>query len=350
MRSLLLLGLVLAALPAGAGELTFNFSDSPLDQAPPGFQSTVAGHGKPGDWRVLLDDAAPALEPLTTKAPAVSKRSVLAQVARIPLDDHFPLLVFTGETFGDFTFSTRFKIVGGGAAQMAGVVFRYQDEKNYYTLCASALDNRFWFFKVVNGVRGPLIGPQAPISKGEWHEMAVRCEGNFIECRLDGKELIPRMTDPSFGSGKVGFWTKSDSVSYFADAQVRYERKAILAQRLVDDALKEFPRLTDLKIFADKAGGTNLVVVAGRNEKDLGQPAGKVERDVVLQGAPCVGKGKGFAFVTAPLRDRNGEPIAAVCVTLKSFSGQTVDNIAARAQPVVGRIQAGVQTLEDLIQ
>jgi hypothetical protein len=50
------------------------------------------------------------------------------------------------------------------------------------------------------------------------------------------------------------------------------------------------------------------------------------------------------------LRDRNGDPIAAVCVTLKSFPGQTEDNLAVRAQPVVHGMQVQVQSLEDLLK
>ena len=75
---------------------------------------------------------------------------------------------------------------------MGGIVFRYQDPKNYYVLTASVLDKHFWFFKIVNGVRSDkLIGPPIEIAKDEWHEMAVQCEGNHIHCLLDGKEIIP---------------------------------------------------------------------------------------------------------------------------------------------------------------
>jgi uncharacterized membrane protein YdbT with pleckstrin-like domain len=50
------------------------------------------------------------------------------------------------------------------------------------------------------------------------------------------------------------------------------------------------------------------------------------------------------------LRDRNGDSIAAVQVVLKSFPGQTQDNAVARALPIVKRMQAQVQSLEELLR
>ena len=51
----------------------------------------------------------------------------------------FPLLVFDGESFNDFTLTTRFKLVRGGLEQMAGIAFRLQDEKNFYVYKKAAV-------------------------------------------------------------------------------------------------------------------------------------------------------------------------------------------------------------------
>ena len=67
--------LILLALPALAAERVFNFGEYPLDQPPPGFRSTVLGTGKPGEWKVVLDEVPPLLEPLTSKAPSVNRRA-----------------------------------------------------------------------------------------------------------------------------------------------------------------------------------------------------------------------------------------------------------------------------------
>lgn len=351
MRTSILFAVTLLALRAAAVERVFNFSESPLEQTPTNFYSTVGGQGKPGDWKVILDEVAPGIAPLTANAPAVAKQAVLAQLARDPRNEHFPMLLFTNETFGDFKFSTRFKIVGGGTAQMAGIVFRERDEKNYYVLTASALDNRFWFFKVVDGQRGPLIGPSIELRKGDWHEMTVECEGAHILCSFDGKQLIPTMTDDSFTAGKLGFWTKSDSVTYFADAKITYERREVLAQSLVNDATNEYPRLLGLKVFAARPGEKSIAVVASNDQKDLGAAGTEVEQDVIRNGKSYYAKAKGKVTVTVPLRDRNGDPIAAVAVILKSFPGETQDTAALRAQDVVKKgMQPRVASLEDLLK
>jgi hypothetical protein len=352
MRKCIFLAATLLALTAFGVERDLNFGEYPIDQTPSNFVSTVTGQGNPGDWKIILDETPSAMPARNPNAPAVTEHAVLAQLERNAIDTHFPVLVLNDDTFNDFTFTTRFKIVGGAMAQMAGIVFRYQDEKNYYVLMASVLDNHFWFFKIVNGVRSQLIGPQIDIPKNEWRTMTVQCDGNHIHCLLDGKPVIPMITDSSFSSGKVGFWTKSDSVSYFADAKLTYTPRETLAQSLVSDALKKFSRLEGVKIFAVRPGGKDPVVVAGKDEKDLNRPGGDVERDVIHNGKSYFGKNKkeGVVILTIPLRDRNGEPIAAVVLTMKSFPGETEDTAAIKAQGIIKTMQPRVTSLDDLLQ
>jgi len=344
------LGLMGLCWQASAAEHSFNFGDMPLDQPPPGFRSTVAGQGKPGDWKIILDEVPPLLAPLTDKAPAVARRAVLAQLAQGMTDEHFPMLVFEQETYGDFTLTTRFKIVSGIAEQMAGIAFRLQDEKNFYVVRASALGNNVRFYKVVNGERGNLIGPEIEIPKGVWNELAVECKGNQIRFLLNGRELIPPLTDNSFSSGKIAFWTKSDSVSYFTDTKLTYTPRELLAAVLVRDALKKYPRLQGLRVYGMRGTPPQLQIVGSNHEKEIGQPGGRAEQDVLERGTMYYAKGKESVSVTLPLRDRNGDPVAAVCVVMKSFPGQTEQNAIVRAMPIVTQMQARVQNANDLTQ
>ena len=250
MRNHFLLVLALLALPAAAAEHKFDFSEVREGQAPPAFRSAVTGQGQPGDWRVLMDDVPPLLQPITPGAQTVAKRAVLAQVAQDPTDEHFPLLIYEGENIDDFTFTTRFKTVRGVVERMAGVAFRIQNETNYYVVRASSIGNNFRFYKVLNGHRGPLVGPEVPIPSGIWHDLTVECKGNTIRCLLNGKELITATDNINpFTSGKVGFWTKSDAVSYFADATLVYKRHQPPAQGLVREVLKKYPRLLGLQVL-----------------------------------------------------------------------------------------------------
>src|SRR5438477_8571034 len=168
---------------------------------------------------------------------------------------------------------------------MAGLAIRIQDEKNYYYVRASALGNTFNLFKIVDGMRSAPIGVKVEISKGIWHEMAVECKGSQIRAWLDGKELFPALGDQSFNEGKVGFWTKSDSVSYFTDLKLIYRPKVTLAQSLVRDALQKYPRLLGLKIFAACTNLASAQVIASSEAKEVGNPARIVELDVISHSA-----------------------------------------------------------------
>src|ERR1035441_5269779 len=108
MRNYFLWALALLTLSVAAAERKFDFSEVGENHSPPGFRSTVTGQGKAGDWKVIMDEVPPLLQPITAQASVVTKKAVLAQLAQDPTDEHFPLLIFEGETIGDFTLTTRF--------------------------------------------------------------------------------------------------------------------------------------------------------------------------------------------------------------------------------------------------
>ena len=74
MRKYVLWALALLGLPAVATERKFDFSDVRENQAPPGFRSVVTGQGKPGDWRVIMDEVPPLLQPITPGSAGRSPR------------------------------------------------------------------------------------------------------------------------------------------------------------------------------------------------------------------------------------------------------------------------------------
>jgi len=337
-------------MAATAAERRFDFGAMPLDQTPTNFLSVVCGKGKPGEWKLVLDDVAPLLAPLSPQAPSVTKRTVLAQTARDATDDHYPLLILRDEEFGDFTLTTQFKIVDGAAEQMAGLAFRIQDAKNYYYVRASALGNNFLFFKFVNGdLIGP-IGVKVPIGKGIWHEMSVECHGSQITCSLDGKVLIPQMQQDSFPRGKIGFWTKSDSVSYFADTRIVYQPLEVQAQVIVRELSRKYPRLAGLQVYVPGTEPGSTRLLASKDPAEIGRAGDHAKSEVIRTGQTYYGKDQDLVSVTMPLRDRNGEVIAAARVVFKTFKGQTEENAIVRAAPIVREIQDRVHSLPDLLE
>lgn len=335
---------------ASAAELVFEFAEADANKSPTNFSSVIAGFGQRGDWRIVMDTSPPSLMPLSTNAVPLTRRPVLAQLARSLIDTHYPILIYEAGTFADFRFSTRFKVVSGEADQMAGIVFRFKDERNFYVLRASVKDSTLRFYRMNNGIVEQLIGPKIEFTLGQWRELAVECQGNQIRCFLDGKEAIPLLTDSGLPSGKVGFWTKSDTIAHFSDARVRFTPQIPPAQDFVDAALQRYPRLVGLKIVMPIGLPAEPKVVASKETTDVGKPADKASLGVLESGKFFVGKEQGVVHVTAPLKDRNGEPIAALKVSMDSFPGQTEQNAVVRAQPVLQLIQARVQSAKDLIE
>jgi len=298
----------------------------------------------------VLDELPHAFPTVSPKALPTSRRPVLAQLSRDRTDEHTPMFIYDGEVFGDFKVTTLLKLVEGEAEQMAGIAFGVQDENNYYYVRASALGKTFYFFKIINGQRSPPIGTKIAIPKGAWHEMSVECKGNTVRASLNGTELVVAREELPFARGKIGFWTKSDSVSYFAETRVIYTPRENLAQVLIRETLHNYPRLQAIHIFAPPIGGNEPKLVASSEATEIGKPAPPEVRDVLARSIPYHGKDRDNVIITLPLRDRNGENVAAIKVVMKSFPGQTEKNALARAQPIAKRIEGRFQTLKDLVE
>lgn len=104
--------------------------------------------------------------------------------------------------------------------QACGLVFRYRDENNYYVTRANALEDNVRLYYVANGKRYQFASWSGRVSSGSWHELRADAKGDHFEVYWDGQKVIDAQ-DPTFQQpGKVGVWTKSDSVTYFDDLTV----------------------------------------------------------------------------------------------------------------------------------
>ena len=76
----------------------------------------------------------------------------------------------------------------------------------------------------VKGKRVEFKNTDTKVATGVWHTLRVNFEGNKFVVTFDGKKVI-EATDDSFSeAGKVGVWTKADSVTLFDD--FRYGAKS----------------------------------------------------------------------------------------------------------------------------
>ena len=198
---------VAAPLQAAGKQLAYHFDDDPPGHMPARFHSALTGRGKAGNWVVQSASSAP------------SKPNVLAQTSDDGTDYRFPVAVSDEGSFQDLQLSVKFKATAGKVDRAGGLVFRFRDADNYYVLRANALEDNFNLYRVLNGRRTEIKGSQVKVSSGDWHELRVEVSGNRFICYFDGSKKIETTDDTFKEAGKIGLWTKADSVSEFDDLQ-----------------------------------------------------------------------------------------------------------------------------------
>jgi hypothetical protein len=198
--------------PAAAQTITFETS-GPAGSTPQGFTVAMTNKGKPAEWK------------LQEVAGAPSGRFAVVQASVDKPSARFPLLVYDGLTVADADVSVKFKPVSGVEDQAAGLVWRYRDPNNYYVVRANALEDNVVLYIVKDGRRtdlplkgkGKTYGVKAPVSKTDWSALAVSVRGDTFTVSFNGEALY-QVEDKTFtGPGKVGLWTKADSVMLFDD-------------------------------------------------------------------------------------------------------------------------------------
>ncbi len=209
LNSLPVVILTVGAWCAQAG--TNHFDTLPAAQPPAGWTVGITGPGTP-IWTVVADASAP------------SKPNALQQSGQVPKPS-YPLCVWDQEKFTNGFVEVKFKSVSGEIDQAAGVVWRYQDTNNYYICRANALEDNVVLYKIEDGKRTALpivgrtegYGVDTKVAPGTWHTLRVEFAGPRFTVRFNGQKLF-EVEDATFTrAGKVGLWTKADSVTLFDD-------------------------------------------------------------------------------------------------------------------------------------
>jgi hypothetical protein len=135
----------------------------------------------------------------------------------------YPLLLKDDTDIKDGFIEMKFKAVAGSEDRAAGLVWRARDANNYYVVRANALEDNVVLYKTVDGVRSALdivgrkggYGIDVSVPANQWHGLRVDFNGSRFKVRYNGKQLF-EVDDSTFSdAGKVGLWTKADSVTLF---------------------------------------------------------------------------------------------------------------------------------------
>jgi 3-keto-disaccharide hydrolase len=181
-------------IPDNAPEETFDFESQ-------GIESWTSVSGQ---WAVEEMMGAP------------SGKKVLVQRAT---KNEFNVIVAPGLPYGDVEVSMKFKPIAGREDASGGIVFRFTDGK-YYVVRANALEDNFRLYSYDRGRRQLATASVKAPALGQWHTVRLVVVGDHMQAWLDGKLYLDHR-DARFKSGRVGLWTKADSVTAFDDLHVR---------------------------------------------------------------------------------------------------------------------------------
>jgi 3-keto-disaccharide hydrolase len=183
-----------------------NFETDAVGAPPKQFSFALTGQGKPGAWVVRQDDQ--------------THGHVLAQTEGDPTDYRFPVAIYEGVTAANLDLSVEFKTIAGKVDQGAGLVWRYRDQHNYYVTRCNALEDNCTIYHVVDGRRRAFLNHNVKVTSNAWHTLRVQARGSRFVVTYDGAQVLDATDETFKGAGRIGLWTKADSVIYFDNLSV----------------------------------------------------------------------------------------------------------------------------------
>jgi hypothetical protein len=208
-----LAGLLIAAALSAAEPppRIYNFDADVSGSPPAGFGLARTGRGAEGSWVVRTENPSS-----TGKA-----NHVLVQESKDPTDYRFPLCIATEGQYRDVTLSMRAKPLSGEVDQGFGLVWRYRDADNYYLTRCNADEDNCTIYHVVKGVRRAFQNHSIKVATKTWHTLKLDARGRHFVVWFDGTQVLDATDDTFSAPGRVGMWTKADSVIQFDDFTVQ---------------------------------------------------------------------------------------------------------------------------------
>jgi hypothetical protein len=195
------------AEPTPAGSRKITFDEDAVGKPPSGWDFARTGQGAEGNWIVRGDQETP-------------KNHVLVQESPDPTDYRFPLAVLQDGSFKDVTLSVRARPVSGEVDQGFGLVWRYKDANNYYVTRCNADENNCRIYHVVAGKRVAFQNHNVKVASKAWHTLKVEAVGDHFTVWYDDRKVLDAKDETFKDAGRVGLWTKADSVIQFDDFTV----------------------------------------------------------------------------------------------------------------------------------
>jgi hypothetical protein len=190
------------------GESAVNFDRAAVDKLPPGW-TVSGGPAEAANWKVRPDSS------------ARTQPNVLIHAAVAGAGDRESAAVLEGQPLRDADVSIRLRASAGHPQQAAGLVWRYQDENNYYYVRADAVRHQVGVFKVQKGRTVSIAAPATHnIAPGTWTVLKVSARGGTFRVYLDHRTIL-RGSDATFsGPGRSGLYAPREGEAVFDDFHV----------------------------------------------------------------------------------------------------------------------------------
>ena len=196
------------ALAQSPSEIAVSFVDMPVGAPPPGLTPGLTGGGGPVAWQIVEDATAPG-------------GRALAQASSDRTDYRFPIILYDALSARDVDVSVRFKALAGKVDRAAGIIVRAQDAQNYYVLRANALEDSVNLYKVEKGRRREIKAAHAKVPSEAWQSLRLTVQGARFEAFYNDQPALAAEDKTFAEAGRVGLWTKADSITEFADLVIR---------------------------------------------------------------------------------------------------------------------------------
>ncbi len=208
--------------------IVYTFSQETVGAMPVSFAPAVGNWiiGIDNDNKVLVVDGrkwsrGKASTGLADKARALYGERYAEFLDNVKAYAYYPFAVAQQvDNFTNGEITVRFKGVAGRIDQGAGILFDLKPNGDYYAIRANPLENNLVLWRFKHGKRSSVSWVRnVPTPTRKWHELKVIIEGDLVKGYVNGKQFIGH-TLPASVSGRVGLWTKADSVVYFDDYKV----------------------------------------------------------------------------------------------------------------------------------